>query len=169
MRGKQNPSREKTFGWLVDCIFCILACTILMCTMAGTGQGPQHSPPSVTAAIEASPLKYSPAMSSTARIGLTANLTGTDPDRVLLTWNVSYSTFLKWGSPYFTVIPVGNPVTVPGSQTLYWTYTGEGTTGDKAPVVITLTVEDAQGGVLLTSARLNIGWEDEYTAVIQGR
>jgi hypothetical protein len=107
-------------------------------------------------------------MSSTVGIGLTANISGADPESVLLTWNATQGKFLGWSAPDFTVTDLGNPVTVAGNRTVFWSFDLDGGMQAGEPVTVILSVKDAKSGTLLTGSTLTLGWEGNITVVVQG-
>jgi hypothetical protein len=115
--------------------------------------------------IEAAPQMYTPLMSSTPGIGLTANATGFNPAEAEFTWNASYGEFLDWSPPNYTISRLSQPVINHGEK-VYWSFTDvPASTHD--PVIISVTARDLPSGEILGRSRLTLGWEGNFTVTVQ--
>ena len=126
--------------------------------------------PHVSFAINATPGRYNPAMSSTIGIRLTpVNTSGIIPPGALFTWETTYGTFSHWGPPGFRVIELGTPYTG-DDEPVYWSYFPGHGGKEQRPVTITLTVREPGPGAVLGNATLHVGWEDPqgFTAIVGG-
>ena len=159
-----------------------IVATLLTCgCLAPFGPGPGSPMPpgagheratavALPLAINATPTRYNPAMSSTIGIRLTPeNVTGIPPEDVRFTWETSFGSFYHWGPPDFKVIELGSTYTGT-SDPVYWAYVPESGGKEKRPVDITLTMTDARTGMTITWATLKIGWEEPggLTAIVEG-
>jgi hypothetical protein len=122
----------------------------------------------LTVAINATPSRYNPAMSSTIGIRLTpVNTSGFMPLDAEFTWQTDFGTFYHWGPPDFRVVELA-PKYTGTAEPVYWSYFSEHGTKQRLPVNITLAVTDPSSGKVIANATLHVGWEDPlgYTAVI---
>lgn len=115
--------------------------------------------------IKASPLKYSPIMSSTPGIGLEPVVTGFDAGNATFTWKTSYGWFLSWNAPDFRVNELGGSATNHGEK-LYWSFIDRPASME-TPVTITVTATDSASGRILGSSTVTLGWEDNYSVVVR--
>jgi hypothetical protein len=124
----------------------------------------------LTLAINATPTRYAPVMSSTIGIRLTpVNTSGILPPDARYTWETTFGTFYHWGPPDYRVVELA-PNYSGTVEPVYWSYFSEHGEKDRRPVTITLTVSEPSTGRILASAGLRIGWEppDSFTAVVEG-
>jgi len=115
--------------------------------------------------LTASPLRYSPMMSSTPGIGITVDANGFDADRSLFVWNATHGNFFTWGPVNYTVNEVGNPVTNHGEK-LYWSFTKKPSSIIE-PVVITVTATDATTGRMMGSSNVVLVWEGDNAVMLK--
>ena len=174
--GARNPA--------LDCRICLLAlvllagaalvvsgCTSLPGGPAGTvgtatpvGNGTDGA---LHVTIQAEPARYSPYMSSTVGIRLTAvNASGILPPDSRFAWETDYGMFLQWGPPSFRVEELG-PRPVTGTEPVYWSFFDDPADKEKRPVHISLQVQDPSTGAVLARAGLTLTWEDPMTAVVE--
>ncbi len=141
----------------------------------GSPSGPALSPsPSVavplTIAINATPTRYNPAMSSTIGIRLTpVNISGIIPLDAQFTWETDFGTFYHWGPPDFKVVELA-PAYTGTAEPVYWSYFAEHIEERSQPVNVTLTVRDPSTEGILAKASVRIGWEKPsgLTAIVEG-
>jgi hypothetical protein len=114
--------------------------------------------------IKASPLRYSPIMSSTPGIGLEPVVTGFSIQDASFAWKATYGQFLSWNSPDYTVNQLGDTVSNHGEK-LYWSFTDRPPSTD-TPVTITVTATDASSGHLLGSSTVTLAWEGNSTVTV---
>jgi len=122
-----------------------------------------RNPASLT--IKASPLKYSPVMSSTPGIGLEPVATGFSAANATFAWKTTFGHFLAWDSPDFKVNQLGDSATNHGEK-LYWSFIDR-PTSQATPVTITVTATDLTSGRILGSSTVTLGWEDNYSVVVR--
>ena len=158
---------------------------LLVAVIAACGcvaPGSPGSPPATTPAptgtpaqplliqINATPVRYNPAMSSTIGIRLTpVNTSGLFPPDARFTWETTFGTFYHWGPPDFRVVDLA-PRYTGTAEPVYWSYFSEHGEKERRPVTITLAVAEPATGKILANASLRIGWEppDSFTAVVEG-
>ena len=110
--------------------------------------------------ISAQPQAYSPLMSSTPGIRLTArNISGILPPDAAFRWEASYGRFLTWDPPASQVVELG-PEARRESQEIYWSFLQEPEGEDRRDVVITLTVTDGKTGSPLARSEIRIAWKE---------
>lgn len=115
--------------------------------------------------IEASPLRYSPMMSSTPGIGLAPDATGFNVTTVAFSWNASYGEFLSWNAPDYTVHALG-PATSNTGGKLYWSFTGKPASTTQ-PVVITVTARDTVSGTVLGRSTVTLAWDGNDAVTVE--
>ena len=115
--------------------------------------------------VAASPLRYSPIMSSTPGIGLTPSAAGFTAEDAVFSWNASYGEFLSWNAPDYKVSPLKNTVTNHGEE-LYWTFTDK-PSSTAAPVIITVVARDAGSGTILGTSTVTLSWDGDYAVIVQ--
>ena len=115
--------------------------------------------------IDAAPQMYTPLMSSTPGIGLTPNVSGFNPADAEFTWNASYGEFLDWSSSNYTISGLSQPVINHGEK-IYWSFT-DVPASTRVPVIISVTARDLPSGRTLGSSRLTLGWEGNFTVIVQ--
>jgi hypothetical protein len=115
--------------------------------------------------LTASPQRYSPIMSSTPGVGITADGNGFEAIRSKFAWNATYGTFYTWGPVNYTVNEVGNPVTNHGEK-LYWSFTQK-PASILEPVVITVTASDSATGRLYGSSKVNLVWDGDNAVMVK--
>jgi len=115
--------------------------------------------------IDAAPQMYTPLMSSTPGIGLTPNVSGFNPADAEFTWNASYGQFLDWSPLNYTVNMLSQPVINHGEK-IYWSFT-DVPASTRVPVIISVTARDLPSGQILGSSRLTLGWEGNFTVIVQ--
>jgi hypothetical protein len=128
-----------------------------------TGVCPVVIPASVR--IDASPLRYSPLMSSTPGIRLTPNVSGFNPADAEFTWNASYGHFLSWDSPGYTIKNLPHPLTNHG-ETIYWSFI-DPAVSTRDPVIISVTARNVTSRQVYGSSELSLGWEGNVTVILQ--
>jgi hypothetical protein len=129
---------------------------------AGTGDAPP-----LEMAISAQPRMYSPLMSSTPGIRLTAwNASGVLPPDATFLWEASYGQFLTWDPPASQVVELG-PEARRESQEIYWSFLQEPEGEDRRDVVITLTVTDGKAGSPLARSEIRIAWKEGLTVEVR--
>ena len=115
--------------------------------------------------IQADRDTYTPILSSTVGIGLTPIYTsGRYQGTVKFHWHTSYGHFISWEPPDFKVNLLGAEVINDGEK-IFWSYDPEMDI-KKPPVKISLKIEDAESGQLLTESTLEIDWVDQNIAKI---
>lgn len=140
-------------------------------TTGCTGDVCSFTPASTTPAnrtslrIEASPLRYSPMMSSVPGIGLTPNATGFNASAATFSWNASYGQFLSWNTPDFNVNQQGAAAVNHGEK-LYWSFIDKpaSTTG---PVVITVSAKDPATGTVMGTSVVTLAWDGDYAVTVR--
>ena len=144
------------------------------CLTPSSQPGPSPSPTvaatPLVMAINATPSRYSPVMSSTIGIRLTpVNVSGTLPPDAQFTWKTNYGTFYHWGPPDFKVVELA-PEYMGTAEPVYWSYLAGQDAKERPPVVVNLTVTEPSTGSVLGSASLKIGWESPNgtVAVVEG-
>jgi len=115
-------------------------------------------------ALESTPDRYSPFMSSTVGIGITPHLAGVNMSETRFTWNASYGTFLSWAPPDYKVVDRGNPVENPGEK-LYWSFS-ETPPVTTDPVRIVVTATDIADGTILGTSTLTLGWDGNFAVIV---
>jgi hypothetical protein len=150
-----------------------ITCGCMAPASPGTLPTPLPTPTIVvplTLQINATPIRYNPAMSSTIGIRLTPVITsGIIPTDARFAWETNLGTFYHWGPPDFKVIELG-PAYTGTVDPVYWSYFSEHGEKERRPVTITLTVLEPSTDEILANVSLGIGWEDPYgfTAVVEG-
>ena len=110
--------------------------------------------------IQAEPIAYSPIIASTPGIGLTPLWTLGRPMKDFdFHWNANYGFFLSWGPPNYEVEELGDSVINKGEK-IYWSYDSNDMNKEKPSIKISLTIEDAQSGEIMTVSYLEIEWID---------
>lgn len=117
--------------------------------------------PNVT--ISPSISSYSPMMSSTVGVPLTARYSGPPSGFLQYHWTTDYGTFVRWDPPDYTVTDLGRD-TITTNGTIYWQYIPEIHGKEPAEVLLELSVEDARTGNVRSSAeqkltRIDMGYE----------
>jgi hypothetical protein len=130
---------------------------------ADAGVCPVVIPASVR--IDASPLRYSPLMSSTPGIQLTPIISGFNRGDAEFTWNTSYGQFLSWDSPEYTIKNLPRPVTNHG-ETIYWSFI-DPPASTRDPVIISVTARNVTSGHVYGNSELSLGWEGNITVIRQ--
>ena len=115
--------------------------------------------------IAASPLRYTPSMSSVPGIGLTPVVTGFTAADAEFSWNATYGEFLSWSAPDYTVTRLKDPVTNHGEE-LYWSFTGK-PASTTTPVTITVVAKDPGSGAIRGTSRVTLTWDDDYAVRVQ--
>ena len=106
-------------------------------------------------------------MSSTVGIGLTPVYTlGRSPESVKFHWKTNYGYFVSWKAPDFKVNLLGADITNNGDK-IYWSYSPDEMGKEKPAVQISLNVEDATSGEVLTKFTLEIEWEKQDIAKVK--
>ncbi len=108
---------------------------------------------------------YTPLMSSTPGIVLTPNVNGFNPADAEFTWNASYGQFLDWNHPNYTISMLSQPVVNHG-ENVFWSFR-DVPASTRDPVIISVTARDLQSGRILGSSRLTLGWEGNFTVIVQ--
>lgn len=161
----------KNWGWVtVVGLASLLVAPVLMGCDSGTptlgSQPDDSSPGDVT--IETDRDTYTPIMSSTVGIGLTPVSTlARPPQTVQYHWRTDFGHFATWDPPEFRVNLLGTEVITNGEK-IYWSYNPDEMGAEKPSVHISLHIEDAQSGQVLTGTNLEIGWDDQDTARVTG-
>lgn len=137
----------------------------LIPSTAGTTLVPAH--PDI--AIQATPGRYSPIMSSTVGIRLSTGYNASVP--VVYNWTTDYGYFLTWNAPDYRVGIEGRNI-ITDQPSVYWSYPPEDMGKEKPPVTIRLVVETerlihggSEGWGTIAWKEIHIGWEDNDTAV----
>jgi hypothetical protein len=115
--------------------------------------------------LTASPQRYSPIMSSTPGVGITADGNGFEAARSQFTWNATYGTFYSWGPVNYTVNDIGNPVFNHGGK-LYWSFTQK-PASTLEPVIITVTATDTATGRLFGSSKVILAWDGDNAVMVK--
>jgi hypothetical protein len=115
--------------------------------------------------IEASPLRYSPIMSSMPGIGLTPNATGFNASAATFSWNASYGQFLSWNAPDYKVNQLGAAASNHGGR-IYWSFI-ESPASTAEPVVITVIAKDPASGTVLGRSTVTLSWDGDYAVTVQ--
>jgi len=115
--------------------------------------------------IRATPVRYSPLLSSTPGICLSLNSSRVPSASAEYMWNASYGTFLSWNPPDYSVRLLG-PEVVNREEKLYWTFS-EAPEPAQEPVHIMVTATDPLTQAVTGSAVLTLEW-DGGTAVVAG-
>ncbi len=127
---------------------------------------PAVTPPPTAGApelsVQASPVRYTPAMSSTVGIGLYPDYTGPAP--VNYSWEANYGIFLGWDQATGKITEYGSTAVSNGQ--VYWSFPPEDPNPEKPAVVIHAEAVNITTGRPLASATVYIGWEDNTTAVV---
>jgi hypothetical protein len=119
-------------------------------------------------AISASLHFYSPMMSSTVGIPLSARYAGHPSGFLQYHWTTDYGTFVRWDPPDYIVTDLGrDAITTDG--TIYWQYLPEIHGEEPGVVLLGLSVEDRRTGYVIASAektltRGGVGYETGATA-----
>lgn len=74
--------------------------------------------------------------------------------------------FVSWEPPDYKVNLLGDEITNKGEK-VYWSYTSKEMDIKKPSVKISLRIEDAKSGQLLTESSLKIYWEDGDIAKVE--
>ncbi len=135
-------------------ILFIIVAGALVC---GCTTNPQEQTGTVT--ISANTTEYSPVMSHTVGIDLTAHYTGPAQNTVAYHWTTDYGEFVAWNTSDSTVQPLGAEA-VNGGETIYWTYQPEQPGAEPAVVRIAVDVEDTETGKTLATAERKVVRED---------
>jgi hypothetical protein len=115
--------------------------------------------------IKASPLRYSPIMSSTPGIGLELNATGFNASSAAFTWNASFGQFLSWNAMDYTVNQLGVPASNHGGK-LYWSFTDR-PVSTAEPVVINVSAKDPATGAVLGTSAVSLVWDGDYAVTVR--
>ena len=117
--------------------------------------------------IQADRDTYTPELSSTVGIGLTPIHTlSRHPETVKFHWHTNYGHFISWEPPDYKVNLLGTEV-INNGEKIYWSYPSSEMDIKKPSVQISLSIEDAQSGQLLTRSILKIDWEDGDIAKVK--
>jgi hypothetical protein len=127
---------------------------------------PPVSPALTSLAINASPSRYSPAMSSTPGIGLEPVPAGFSAGNASFAWKASYGHFLSWDAPGYQINEQGDSLINHGGK-IYWSFTGRPDL-TATPVTITVTATDPASGRLLGSSVTTLDWADNFSVVVRG-
>ncbi len=112
-----------------------------------------------TVTISSNTTTYSPVMSHTVGIDLTAHYSGPAQDTAAYHWTADYGEFVAWNSSDSTVQSLGSEA-VNGGETIYWTYQPEQPGAEPAVVRIAVDVEDTETGKTLATAERKVVQED---------
>jgi hypothetical protein len=115
--------------------------------------------------IKASPLHYSPMMSSTPGIGLEPVASGFSAENASFEWKATYGWFLSWNAPDFRVNQVGDSATNHGEK-LYWSFIDR-PTSTETPVTITVTAKDTGSGRVLGTSAVHLIWADNLSVTVK--
>jgi hypothetical protein len=115
--------------------------------------------------IDAAPQIYTPLMSSTPGIVLTPNVSGFNPAYAEFTWNASYGQFLDWTPSNYTISMLSQTVVNHGEK-VFWSFR-DVPASTRDPVIISVTARDLLSGRILGSSRLTLGWEGNFTVIVQ--
>lgn len=115
--------------------------------------------------IDATPLRYSPLLSSTPGIRMSLNRSRMPSATVEYVWNASYGTFLSWDEPDYTVHHLG-PMTINRGEPLYWTYT-DSPELVKEPVLVTVTARDPLTQSVTGTAQLTLDRDGETAVIVR--
>jgi hypothetical protein len=115
--------------------------------------------------IRASPLRYTPIMSSTPGIGLEPVVTGFGADNASFAWKATYGQFLSWNSSDFAVNELGDVASNHGEK-LYWSFY-EKPSSTATPVTITVTATESVSGHILGSSTVTLAWEGNYSVIVK--
>lgn len=133
---------------------------------AGTTIAPVH--PDIS--LQATPGRYSPYMSSTFGIHLSADYNASVP--VVYNWTTDYGHFVAWNSPDYKLVADGRNI-VTGQPSVYWSYPPEDMGREKPPVTVRLVIESERlihggsgGRGTIAAKEVHIGWEGNDTAVV---
>ena len=114
--------------------------------------------------VRAQPTVYSPAMSSTAGIGLTPVFVPPAGTTLNYHWSADFGYFVSWNAPSFKIVPRGaDLVATPG--TLYWTYDPKLAFARKPVVTILVEASDARSGRVLARSALKLDWDRDTARV----
>jgi hypothetical protein len=130
-------------------------------------RGPSTGDPgaSLQVVITADPARYSPFMSSTVGIRLSAvNISGVLPPDARILWDTDSGYFLSWGPPDFRVVTLG-PRYEGGEEPVYWSFSPEQGEKERRPVHISLQVVLPSTGTVVARNNLTVGWEDSMAVV----
>jgi hypothetical protein len=119
--------------------------------------------PGGTLTVATSPDLYTPVMSSTIGIRLTADYPGNTP--VNYSWETNYGTFSSWDVTTGNIDPYSLTITTTGNV-IYWTFPANDTGPDKPPVTVRVGAVDRLTGKVLAEKAVYIGWADNFTAVV---
>lgn len=132
---------------------------------AGTTIAPGH--PDIS--LQATPGRYSPFMSSTIGIRLSADYNASVP--VVYNWTTDYGYFVSWEAPDHQVTIPGRTVET-AAPYIYWSYPPDEMGKEKPPVTIRLVIETERlvhggsgGRGTIAWKEIRIGWEGNDTAV----
>lgn len=144
----------------LDCGAGSCGCVEGSCRIVPSGSATAHpatpaTGPAVT--INASPLRYSPMMSSTPGIGLEPVVAGFSAANGTFTWTATYGRFLAWDAPDYRVNELGSTATSHGGK-IYWSFS-DPVNATATPVTITVTARDTASGRVLGNATLMLDWE----------
>lgn len=117
--------------------------------------------------IQADRDTYTPELSSTVGIGLTPIHTlSRHPETVKFHWHTNYGHFISWEPPDYKVNLLGTEI-INNGEKIYWSYPSNEIDIKNPSVQISLSIEDAQSGQLLTRSILKIDWEDGNIAKVK--
>jgi len=116
--------------------------------------------------IKASPLRYSPMMSSTPGIGLELKAIGFNPENASFAWKATYGKFLSWNSPDFQVNELGDSASNHGEK-IYWSFIDK-PSSTTTPVTITVTATENGSGRLLGKSTVTLAWDGDYAVTVKG-
>jgi hypothetical protein len=182
MRYLMSEKNQQNFPQLLVIISALVMLTALLVSAGCLSPAPENTTnpvPSTCSAdtgvcpvtisrsvrIDAAPQMYTPLMSSTPGIVLTPNVSGFNPADAEFTWNASYGQFLDWNPPNYTISMLSQPVVNHG-ENVFWSFT-DVPASTRDPVIISVTARDLQSGRILESSRLTLGWEGNFTVIVQ--
>ena len=110
--------------------------------------------------------KYVPTMSSTVGIGLIPVYKIEMPSEgIKYHWRTNFGYFVTWNAPDFEVKILG-PEVINAGERIYWSYDPNEMGVDKPSVLISLQMLDRRTQQVIADTNIEVGWEDQDTAIL---
>jgi hypothetical protein len=113
--------------------------------------------------------EYLPTMSSAVGIGLLPVYQIEMPlEDINCHWSTNYGYFVAWDAPDFEVKILGPDVINTGER-IYWSYDPNEMGVAKPSLLISLQVLDRRTQQVVAETNIEVGWEDQDTAIVMNR
>jgi hypothetical protein len=141
----------------LDCGAGTCGCVDAKCTVVPAGKTLPSPAEGAVITVNASPVRYSPVLSSTPGIRLEPVVSGPGAGNAMFTWRATYGRFLSWDDPGFQVHELGGTIQNHG-EPVYWSFT-DPAPSTETPVTISVTAADASSGQVIGTGTVVLDWE----------